>query len=94
MVHYYRSMWPRRSPILDLLIEAASGPKGKKILWYDALESSFKELKLMVSDEKLLSYPDCKLLFNVHNDASDKQLGDFISGIIVNIEQQFTTWIT
>ena len=33
----------------------------------------------MFSDEALLSYPDWKLLFAVHTDASDKQLGAFIS---------------
>ena len=33
----------------------------------------------MFSDEALLSYPDWKLLFVVHTDASDKQLGAFIS---------------
>ena len=35
--------------ILAHLTEAASGPVGRKILWNDALESSFKELKCMVS---------------------------------------------
>ena len=33
----------------------------------------------MVSAETLLSYPDWKLPFTFHNDASDKHLGDFIS---------------
>ena len=42
MVHYYKDMWPRRSHTLAPLIEAARGPKGRKILWNDALESSFK----------------------------------------------------
>ena len=49
------------------------------MFWNDALESSFKELKRMVSDKTLLSYPDWKLPFKVHTDASDKQLGAFIS---------------
>ena len=57
MVQYYRDMWPRRSHVLAPLTEAASGPKGRKILWNDALESSFKELKHIVSSEILLSYP-------------------------------------
>ena len=33
----------------------------------------------MVSAEALLSYPDRKLKFTVHTDASDKQLGAVIS---------------
>ena len=79
MVQYYRDMWPRRSRILAPLTEAASGPKGRKILWNDRLEISFKEMNLMVSAETLISYLDCKLPFTVHTDASDKHLGAFIS---------------
>ena len=79
MVQYYRDMWPRRSHVLAPLTEAASSPKGRKILWNDALESSFKELKCMVSAETLMSYPDWKPTFIVQTDASDKQLGAVIS---------------
>ena len=79
MFQYYRDMWPRRSHILAPLTEVASGPKGIKILWNDALESSFKELKQMVSTETPLSYLDWKLPFTVHTDAYNKQLGAFIS---------------
>ena len=78
IVQYYRYMWPRRSHILASLVYAASGPKGGKILWNDELESSFQELKGMVSSETLISYPDWKLPFTVHTYASDKQLGGFI----------------
>ena len=79
MVQYYRDMLPRRSHILALLKEAAIGPKCRKILWNDTLESSFKEIKRMVSTETLLSYPEWKLPIMVHTDASDKQLGAVIS---------------
>ena len=79
IVQYYRDMWPRLSHVLAPLIEASSGPKGIKILCNNALESSFKELKRVVSAETLLSYPDCKLSFTVHTDGSDKQLGAVIS---------------
>ena len=71
-------MWPRRSHILAPLAEADSRLKGRNILWNDALEISFKELKRMVSVETLLSYPYWKLPFTVHTDASDKQLGSVI----------------
>ena len=73
MVQYYRDMWPRRSHVLDPLIEAASSPKGRKTSWNCALESSFKELKDMVSDETLLSYPYWTIPFTVNTDAFDKK---------------------
>ena len=72
-------MWTRRSHVLAYMIEAASGPKGRKILWNNVLEISFKEINRMVSVETLLSYPDWKLPFTVHTDDSDKQLGAVIS---------------
>ena len=42
MVQYYRDMWPRWSHILSPLTEADSVPKGRKILWNDGLESSYR----------------------------------------------------
>ena len=78
MVQYYRDTWPRQSHTLAPLTDADSGPEGKKVLWNDALESYFKELKRMVSAETLLSYPYWKLQFTVHTDAYDRQLGDVI----------------
>ena len=68
-------MCPRRSHLLAPLTEADSGPKGKKILWNDALEDSFKELKRMVSYDTVLSDPYWTITFTVHTNASDKQLG-------------------
>ena len=50
-----------------------------KKLWNDTLESYLKGIKRMVSANMLLSYPDLKIPFIVHIDASDKQLGDVIS---------------
>ena len=78
IVQYYRDIWYRRSHVLAPLTEAASGPKGRKMFWNDTLESSFKELKCMVSAETLLSYPGWKLTFSVHTDTSDKNLGSVI----------------
>ena len=65
-------MCTRQSYLLAPLTEAAIIPKGRKMLWNDALESYFNELKRIVASETLLSYPDWEILFIVHNDASDK----------------------
>ena len=75
MMHYYRYMCPRRSRVLSPLVEAASGPKVRKILSNDALESSFKELNRMISAKTLLSYQGCTIPFTVHNDDYYKQVG-------------------
>ena len=79
MVQYYRDIWPRQSHVLSPLTESASGPKGIKIFWINALKISSKELKCMVSAETLLSYPDWTLTFTVHTNEYDKQLGAVIS---------------
>ena len=59
--------------------EAASSPKGRKILWNDTLESSLKELMCLVSAETLIIYPDWKLTYTVPTDTSDKQSVSIIS---------------
>ena len=79
MFQYYRDMCHWMWYVLDPLKEAASGPKGIKILWNASLKGYFKEIKCMVSAERLLIYPDWKLPFTVHTDASDKQVGAVIS---------------
>ena len=101
MIQYYRDICPRYSHILSPLTEAASRPKVRTVLCNDAIESVFKELKLMVSTEKLLSYPYCKQPFAVHNDASVKQLGAiiinnnepivFFSRIFIKPQRNYTT---
>ena len=78
MVQFYRYMWPIQSHVLAPLIQGASSHKGRKILQNKALESSLKELNRMVSSYILLSYPEWKMIFTVHTDASDKQLGAVI----------------
>jgi hypothetical protein len=57
----------------------SSGPKNKKLQWNQELEDAFIELKQMVSKETLLNYPDWSKPFDIHTDASDKQLGAVIS---------------
>ena len=79
MVQYYRDMWPSQPHILDTMTEVDAGPKGRKIIWNNALGESFKDIKCMVYDEKLLNYTDLTITLTVQNDAYDKQLGAIIS---------------
>ena len=72
MIQYYRYMFPSQYHILDFLIEATSSRKGRKIIWNDTLEESFKEPKRMVSAVTSLSYPDWNIPFTIHTDAFDK----------------------
>ena len=67
----------------------------------DALESSFKELKCVVSSDTLLSYPYWKIPLTVHTDVSDKQLGfvicqnnkhiNFFSRRLIKPHRNYTT---
>ena len=72
MVEYDREIWPRPSNILYPLTDTAIIPKGRNILWNGALEISLKEIKRMVSDDTLLSYPYWTIPLTVHTDTSDK----------------------
>ena len=101
MVQYFRGVFPRLSHVLDPPKEASRFPKGRKILWNDALENSFKKLKRMVSAETLLSYPCWKIPFTVQTAAYYKQLGAviiqnnkhiaFFSIILRKPQQNYTT---
>ena len=79
MVQYYRDLWPRRSHLLEPFTAISSGKKGTKIKWTPELEKAFHDIKGMVSQETLLTYPDWSKPFDLHTDASDFQLGAVIS---------------
>ena len=79
MVQYHKSIWPIQSHTLGSLIEAARGPKGRKIFWDGALVETFKERKHMVSSETLLSYTDWTIPLTFHTGDYDKQFVDVIS---------------
>ena len=79
MVQYYRDLWPRRSHILEPFTALSAAKKGTKIKWTDELESTFQEVKQMVSKSTMLTYPDWSKPFDIHTDASDYQLGAVIS---------------
>ena len=79
MVQYYGYLWPRLSHVLAPTTEAAISPKGRAILWNDYMEVAFHDLNGVVYEDTLLDYLNCKILFIVHTNSSDKKLGDVIS---------------
>lgn len=76
MVNYYRDMWQKRSHILDPLTELTS--KKKRFVWEKVHQEAFDKIKSIISKETMLNYPDFNLPFEIHTDASDRQLGAVI----------------
>ena len=51
-------MCKRCSHVLEPITEASIGKKGKKTEWIKYIEQAFLGLKIIVSEETLLNYPD------------------------------------
>ena len=77
MLNYYRDMWPRRADLLAPLSRLTSKTVPWK--WTAVEQKAFTDLKKIISKETLLTYPDFNKPFDIHTDASDKQLGSIIS---------------
>jgi RNase H-like domain found in reverse transcriptase/Reverse transcriptase (RNA-dependent DNA polymerase) len=77
MVNYYRVVWPKRSHLLAPLSALTSSKTKWK--WTEECQTAFDEIKQLISRETLLTYPDFKLPFERHTDASQVQLGACIS---------------
>jgi len=77
MVNYYRDMWPKRSHYLAPLSTLTS--KNVKWKWTKEHQDAFDNMKKLIAQETLLTYPDFNKPFEIHTDASDVQLGACIS---------------
>ena len=66
-----------RSHVLSPLKRVTIGPKGRKIIWNNDIEVTFKELKCMVSYDTFLNYTHWEITFTVHKDYFYKKLDDF-----------------
>ena len=72
LIKYYRDMWKSCSHILTPFNAVSFAGKNERAL--------FHAVKKMVQTENnLLTYPDWMILFTVHTNASDYQLGTVIS---------------
>jgi transposase InsO family protein len=74
-VNFYRNMWPRRAHVLAPLTSL----QGKKnIVWTDVHTKAFNEMKALMAQDCLLSYPDPNIPYDIETDASDYQMGAVI----------------
>jgi hypothetical protein len=76
MINFYRDMWPKRSEHLAPLTDLCS--KQSRWNWGNKHTKAFQTIKDLISKETLLSYPQFDKPFEIHTDASDKQLGSVI----------------
>ena len=77
IVHYYRDILARWSHLLHPLASLKSNKMNFKCTGVE--QKSFGDIKRYVSQEKLLVYPDFNKHFDIHIDASNYQLVEFIS---------------
>ena len=76
MVNYYRDMWQKRSHILAPLTGMVSEVATWK--WGKEQQQAFEEMKRVISQETLLTFPDFEKPFHIYTDASNYQLGAVI----------------
>jgi hypothetical protein len=77
IVNYYRDMWIKRSHILAPLTKLVS--KKQKFVWEKEQQHAFETIKKIISKETLLIYPNFNEPFQIHTDASHRQMGAVIS---------------
>ena len=77
IINYYRDMWVHRSDALAPLSALTS--KNVKWTWTPEHQEAFVKVKQIVSREVMLAYPDFNKPFDIHTDASKRQLGAVIS---------------
>ena len=77
LVNFYRDMTIRRSEILTPLTKLTS--KKKDFKWGPTEQDAFDTIKLAISKETLLTYPNFSKEFEIHTDASQYQLGAVIA---------------
>ena len=77
MVNYYRDLWPKRAPIMAPLTELTS--EKLKFDWSEEAQTAFEQVKTMVAQTTMLTYPDFEQPFVIHTDASIHQMGAVLS---------------
>ena len=85
VVNYYRDMWPKQAHILSPL----SDESGKKTFhWTDEMDKALKQMKVILSADAVLTYPNHNKPFHIYTDASDYQMG----AVIMQDEKPVAYW--
>lgn len=77
MINFYKEIWPGRSKMLAPLTRLTS--KNVPFKWTEVEQKAFDEIKRKITKDTMLTYPNFNKPFDVHTDASDKQIGAVIS---------------
>ena len=73
MINYYRDMWAQRSHALALL--TVSTTKSTKWEWTEEHAKEFNKVKRTLCKETSLVYLNFNETFEIHTNASDRQIG-------------------
>ena len=73
LVNFYKDIWPRQAHILAPLTNLSSSKT--KFHWTEAHESSFQQIKRLVTEDVLLRFPDHTIPFEIFTDACNIQVG-------------------
>ena len=77
LINYYKDMWHKRSDTLAPLTRLTS--KTVKWRWTHVEQKAFDDMKMILSREVLLKYPNFNKPFVIYTDASKLQLGAVIT---------------
>ena len=71
-VTFYKSIWPRRSHVLALLLKLTGTGRFE---WGRDRSKAFATMKSTIAADAMSNYPDLNKPFHIYTDASDYQLG-------------------
>jgi hypothetical protein len=70
-VTYFRNMWPRCSHLLAPLTELT----GKSMFeWTPCCDKAFEEMRVVMSADTLMQYPNINIPFEIYTDSLDYQM--------------------
>jgi hypothetical protein len=75
-INYYKVFIPHRSGLLAPISNLVK--KSTKFLWTPDCDKAFSTIKSLLGRQVVLAYPNFKLPFEIHTDASTSQLGSVI----------------